>query len=60
MKLIDLKNVKASPVIPRKEVDVKELSDTGKECLQRAIIEFERRFAGNKTDSPLTEEKEGL
>ena len=49
--VIDMENVTEANTEPRKSVRVDELSDVGKTCLKRAILEAERRFCGNTAET---------
>ena len=42
--------------MPRPGKNVSQFTATGHICLFRAILEFERRFCGNKTEERLKEE----
>jgi hypothetical protein len=48
--VVDLRRVSASPILPLRRKPKSHFSATGLECLLRAILEFERRYCGNKTE----------
>ena len=48
--VLDLDNITESPKLPRVEVQVADMSPVSRECLERAIIEFERRFLGSTSN----------
>jgi hypothetical protein len=49
--VIAAEQVTASPKPPRVDRPVDDLTPAGKECLERAVIEFQRRFMGNTGDT---------
>ncbi|KAI9330864.1 hypothetical protein BDR26DRAFT_922375 [Obelidium mucronatum] len=51
LKVIDQAAVGISPVLPRVEVRMEDLSPVGKTCRMRAILELERRFCGNTSET---------
>ena len=51
--VVDLDAVEQDPRMPRSEKNVSQFTATGHMCLFRAILEFERRFCGNKTETRL-------
>lgn len=50
MEIIDVNNWGKTPKAPRVTVDVATWSDKGKECKQRALLECERKFFGNRSE----------
>ena len=50
MKMIDLNNWEKNARAPRIEVDIATWSPEGIECKNRALLECERRFFGNKSE----------
>ena len=48
--VVDLRRVSASPILPLRRKLKSSFTITGLECLGRAILEFERRYCGNKTE----------
>jgi hypothetical protein len=53
--VIDLENVTKSPKLPRVARAINDLSSTGATCRLRAILEGERRWCGNTTETILDE-----
>jgi hypothetical protein len=53
IKVIDLDAVTDDPILPRIERAVTDMTETGKMCRLRAIIEFERRFMGSTSQERL-------
>ena len=54
IRLVDLKHVTKAPIFPRLSIDVEYLIMIGATCCNRAILEFEHLFLGNKTEVPFT------
>lgn len=50
MPVVDPQEVTKSPKLPRKLVDVNDLTAIGKEARRRAIVECERRFCGSDAE----------
>ena len=53
IKLIDVDHITADPRLPRVETRVEDLTETGSTCLERATIEFERRFLNSNLNTRL-------
>ena len=51
LSVVDRSKVTASPNLPRIDRKVSELTQVGKECLNRAKLEAERRYCGNKGET---------
>jgi len=51
--LIDVDTISESPRLPRRDCPVDSLTPMGKTCLDRAIIEFERRFLDSELETRL-------
>ena len=51
LSVVSLKDVEVSPKLKRVEVPVDQFSAVGKTTLQRAKLEAERRYCGNKTET---------
>ena len=52
IRIVDLKHVTKSPILPRLSTGVGYLTMIGATCRNRAILEFERRFLGYTTEVP--------
>jgi hypothetical protein len=50
--VVDLPNVTASTVLPKKAKKVADFTPLGREVLRKAIVEAERRFCGNRGEEP--------
>mmetsp|Transcript_17226 Transcript_17226/g.55920 ORF Transcript_17226/g.55920 Transcript_17226/m.55920 type:complete len:852 (-) Transcript_17226:375-2930(-) len=53
LQVVQLENVTKEPKMPREPVSKDDLSAVGRMCLERARLEAERRFCGNKTEEIL-------
>ncbi|KAI9344980.1 hypothetical protein BDR26DRAFT_932541 [Obelidium mucronatum] len=51
LKVVDQAAIGTSPVLPRTNVAVTHLTTIGQTCRNRAILEVERRFCGNDTET---------
>ena len=65
IQVVDLDKVTDAPKLPTKTKLVSDMTEIGRECLERAKLEAERRFAGNKTEEltnadVVLEKREGL
>ena len=50
VQIVDLSQPTTAAILPRKPIQMSEMSETGKECLLRALLEGERRFCSNNTE----------
>ena len=50
IQLIDIESWSAYSKVPRLKKDVNDMSEAGRICRKRAILETERRFFGNNTE----------
>jgi hypothetical protein len=53
--VIDMENIGVSPKLPRKLINVEDLSVSVAKCLDWAILEFECCFLGNTTENKFTD-----
>ena len=50
LQMVDLSKPTTAARLPRKPTALKDMSDVGKVCAERALLEGERRFCANKTE----------
>ena len=55
--MIDIESWSAYSKVPRLEKDVHDMSEAGRICRKRAILETERRFFGNDTEDTYDEQE---